>query len=165
MLAILLLSALLRRPSTLRTRKNPPAADKCRPKRCGFRHSTAKNQQFQDAVKAKVSKTCPLPKSRRSRQQHEYFDFATMAEAALFGEWDKRTVENGRASRSPSRPCCQRNYLKKLYDHAATRSPSRARKSRETSADCHPSDPELQSSAPVDITYRLQKTQSWLAHL
>ncbi len=142
--------------------KSQPAADKCRPSSTDATSPKEKIQQFQDAVKAKITKNMTNAQKQAFLDSlHDYFDFATMAEAALLGEWEKRTVEERARFTVAFTAMLQRNYLKKLYDHAGYTVAITGEKIKEDKAQISTRlSRSSKSSSPVDITYRLQKTKA-----
>jgi len=141
--------------------KNQPASDKCRPQEAESGTPRQKIQQFQDAVKAKITKNMTSAQKQAFLDGlHEYFDFSTMAHAALFDEWDKRTVEEQARFTVAFTAMLQRNYLKKLYEHAGYTVEITGEKIKEDKAQVATRLSQSgKSAAPVDITYRLQKTK------
>ncbi len=119
---------------------------------------------FQALVKAEIrAGMTAAQKQVFLNKMHDYFDFATMAEAALFGEWEKLTVEQRAQFIVAFTAMLQRNYLKKLYSHADYVATIGTEKLKDDKAQVATKLVKAQKgSSSVDVTYRLQKTkQGW----
>jgi len=119
---------------------------------------------FQALVKAEIQKNMTdARKQAFLNRLHDYFDFATMAEAALFGEWEKLTIEQRAQFTVAFTGMLQRSYLKKLYSHADYVATIGLEKLKGDKAQVATKLTKAQKgSSPVDVTYRLQKTkQGW----
>jgi phospholipid transport system substrate-binding protein len=94
---------------------------------------------------------------------HDYFDFSTMAEAAMFGQWEKLTVEQRAQFSVAFTAMLQRNYLRKLYSHAQYQASITGEKLREDKAQVTTRLVKAaKGTTSVDVTYRMQKTkQGW----
>lgn len=141
--------------------KNAPT-ENCRLGDSDTATARQKIQQFQDVVKAKISKNMSADQKQMFlNSMYEYFDFATMAEAALFGEWDKRTIEERARFTVAFTSMLQRNYLKKLYDHANYTITIVSEKIKEDKAQISTRlSRNAKSAATIDVTYRLHKTKT-----
>jgi phospholipid transport system substrate-binding protein len=119
---------------------------------------------FQALVKAEIQKNMSdARKQAFMNKMNDYFDFPTMAEAALFGEWEKLTMEQRVQFSVAFAGMLQRNYLKKLYSHADYVATIGLEKLKDDKAQVATKLVRAQKgSSPVDVTYRLLKTkQGW----
>ena len=119
---------------------------------------------FQASVKAEIRKgLTEAQKQAFLNKMHDYFDFATMAEAALFGEWEKLTLEQRAQFTMAFSGMLQRNYLKKLYSHAEYQASITTEKVKDDKAQVATRLVKSnKGSTSVDVTYRMQKTkQGW----
>ncbi len=119
---------------------------------------------FQALVKAEIRKgLTEAQKQAFINKMNDYLDFATMAEAALFGEWEKLTVEQRAQFVVAFSAMLQRNYLKKLYSHAEYQASITGEKLKEDKAQVATRLVKAsKGSSSVDVTYRMQKTrQGW----
>ena len=123
-----------------------------------------KIEAFQARVKTDVRRSMTdAQKQAFLNRLHDFFDFSTMAEAALFGEWEKRTTAERVQFTVAFTAMLQRNYLKKLYTHADYAVTVSGEKVKEGRAQVATKLSKAQKgSSAVDVSYRLQKTpQGW----
>ncbi|MBU1069064.1 ABC transporter substrate-binding protein [Myxococcota bacterium] len=119
---------------------------------------------FQAQVKSDIRKgLTDAQKQAFLNRMHDYFDFSTMAEAALFGEWEKLTIEQRAQFSLAFTAMLQRNYLRKLYSHAEYLASITGEKLKEDKAQVATRlVKSAKGSTSVDVTYRMQKTkQGW----
>lgn len=116
---------------------------------------------FQTLVKAEIRRgMTDAQKQAFINKMGDYFDFATMAEAALFAEWEKLTMEQRAQFSVAFAGMLQRNYLKKLYSHADYVATIGLEKLKDDKAQVATKLVKAQKgSSPVDVTYRLHRTK------